>query len=159
MKYAKIKDGKLVQYPYDMDSLRADNPHTIYHSSDVFAIYPTTIDALENGFSLVPVNPVDPPFVRNFEIANEEAPYCDSNGNWNQFWSVIIMPEEEIAKVTEEEWARVRQERNRLLSKSDWTQMPDSPVNDADWHPYRQALRDITLQPDPFNLIWPEPPK
>jgi hypothetical protein len=26
------------------------------------------------------------------------------------------------------------------------------------WAAYRQALRDVTLQPDPFNIVWPTPP-
>ena len=26
------------------------------------------------------------------------------------------------------------------------------------WQAYRQALRDITEQPDPFNIVWPETP-
>ena len=50
--------------------------------------------------------------------------------------------------------------RNRLLSESDWTQIPDSQVsNKAEWAAYRQALRDITNQPGyPLNFTWPEKP-
>lgn len=36
--------------------------------------------------------------------------------------------------------------RDGLLSKSDWTQMPDSPLSDAvkqQWTTWRQKLRDI----------------
>lgn len=39
----------------------------------------------------------------------------------------------------------LRSWRNRLLAKSDWTQMPDSPLSDEQrqaWAVYRQALRD-----------------
>ncbi len=53
----------------------------------------------------------------------------------------------------------VRETRNALLSASDWTQLPDVPLAMTQaWADYRQALRDITLQPDPFNIIWPTPP-
>jgi len=55
-----------------------------------------------------------------------------------------------------EKWNTIRQERDQLLSKCDWTQLPDtSLVNKQAWITYRQALRDITLQPDPLNITWP----
>lgn len=63
-------------------------------------------------------------------------------------------------KTTEEEWRTVRTERDALLAKSDWTQLPDVPlVTKETWAAYRQQLRDITNQPDPFNIVWPEPPQ
>jgi hypothetical protein len=50
--------------------------------------------------------------------------------------------------------------RRRLLASSDWTQLPDVPLaTKAIWAIYRQALRDITDQPDPFNIVWPTPPQ
>lgn len=59
------------------------------------------------------------------------------------------------------EWVLVRQKRDKLLQDSDWTQLPDV-VMDAglqqQWKTYRQQLRDITAQPDPFNIVWPTPP-
>jgi len=56
-------------------------------------------------------------------------------------------------------WAGVRAERNRLLAESDWTQLPDVPLETKEkWALYRQALRDITEQLDPLNIVWPEPP-
>ena len=51
--------------------------------------------------------------------------------------------------------------RNRLLTGSDWTQLPDVPLATKEaWATYRQALRDITAQPGyPFNIIWPQAPQ
>jgi len=40
----------------------------------------------------------------------------------------------------------LREERNRLLAESDWTQMPDAPLDERArqaWREYRQALRDL----------------
>jgi hypothetical protein len=55
------------------------------------------------------------------------------------------------------EWPLVRAKRDRLLQSSDWTQLPDVPLATKEaWATYRQALRDITEQPDPFNIVWPE---
>lgn len=53
-------------------------------------------------------------------------------------------------------WAAVRAERNKRLAASDWTQLGD--VNDAAWLTYRQALRDITTQSNPFAITWPVAP-
>jgi len=56
----------------------------------------------------------------------------------------------------EAQWSIVRSERNLKLAQCDWTQLPDAPVDAAAWAVYRQALRDITNQTDPFNIVWPE---
>lgn len=56
------------------------------------------------------------------------------------------------------QWAAIRAERNARLAASDWTQLPDAPVDAAAWATYRQALRDVTQQSDPFNIIWPTEP-
>jgi len=56
------------------------------------------------------------------------------------------------------EWRRVRSERNAKLAACDWTQLSDAPVDAGAWASYRQALRDITQQADPFNITWPTPP-
>ena len=58
------------------------------------------------------------------------------------------------------EWTKIRNERKRLLRESDWTQLGDSLKKDQqDIKDYRQALRDITDQADPFNITWPTKPE
>jgi hypothetical protein len=65
-------------------------------------------------------------------------------------------------RTTASELEVVKYKRNTLLSGSDWivTKAMDrgTPVPE-DWRVYRQALRDITLQPDIFNIIWPTAPQ
>jgi len=42
--------------------------------------------------------------------------------------------------------SEVKNQRNQLLSQSDWTQLPDSPLTDEQktaWAVYRQELRDL----------------
>lgn len=52
-----------------------------------------------------------------------------------------------------------RQQRNQALKDCDWTQVADAPVNQTAWAAYRQALRDVTLQPEfPINIEWPVKP-
>lgn len=77
----------------------------------------------------------------------------DGKGNLISETRVDATPED-IAR----EWAGVRQERNRLLAESDWTQTSDATADKQAWLIYRQALRDITTQTDPINIVWPIPP-
>lgn len=57
------------------------------------------------------------------------------------------------------QWVIVRNRRDSLLTACDWTQLPDAPASKRKaWATYRQALRDITLQTDPFNITWPVAP-
>ena len=66
-------------------------------------------------------------------------------------------------RTQETEWPLVRGKRNQLLAASDWTDTLSAPgrlgaeAYDA-WQDYRQALRDVTGQADPFALVWPVAP-
>lgn len=61
--------------------------------------------------------------------------------------------------VSSDPWQQLRANRNMLLSASDWTQLPDAPVDRSAWAEYRQALRDLPDQTtDPLNPVWPTPP-
>ena len=56
-------------------------------------------------------------------------------------------------------WNDLRGSRDRLLASTDWTQVPDAPVDQAAWATYRQALRDLPANTeDPRNVVWPTPP-
>lgn len=63
-------------------------------------------------------------------------------------------------RTNQTEWVVVRNKREKLLLASDWTQLPDVEItNKSSWATYRQALRNITTQSDPFNITWPTPPE
>ena len=60
-----------------------------------------------------------------------------------------------------EQWNFVRVERDKKLTKSDWTQLSDVPLSDSkreEWQVYRQSLRDVPSQSDPLNVTWPSAP-
>jgi hypothetical protein len=94
------------------------------------------------------------------------------NGKW--FTKYVVGPifvdtegktaeEQEIeykTRIDNEVADRVRTQRNKLLSESDWTQNKDVTLdNYSDWTAYRQELRDITTQDAfPYNVIWPTKP-
>lgn len=54
----------------------------------------------------------------------------------------------------------IREKRNALLAKCDFTQITDAVCDKASWSVYRQHLRDITTQIgfDNGEVEWPEPP-
>jgi hypothetical protein len=62
--------------------------------------------------------------------------------------------------VIDAQWASVRAQQRELLYKSDWTcSVTDYEVpNKSEWVQYRQALRDVTTQSDPFAIVWPTAP-
>lgn len=56
-------------------------------------------------------------------------------------------------------WGEIREKRDDLLLETDWTQNPDVPdATKAKWQVYRQALRDVPSQSDPYNITWPTRP-
>ena len=55
----------------------------------------------------------------------------------------INLTEEEIKETIRN---RIRQDRNKLLAQSDWSQLPDNSLTAEErneWVQYRQQLRDI----------------
>jgi hypothetical protein len=89
--------------------------------------------------------------------------------------------EEEVNKKiadlqAEEPMIQLRDERNRRLAQTDWTQLPDTLINDAvnyipleqAWKDYRQQLRDLPSKSNPkldsfgeldmTSVTWPTPP-
>ena len=63
----------------------------------------------------------------------------------------IAMNEEEkgeyyLSLKTNYSYANLRADRNEMLMRSDWTQLPNSGLSEAkraEWETYRQALRDL----------------
>ena len=67
------------------------------------------------------------------------------------------------ARLLADKWADIRTRRNRELTESDWVvvKAKEEHANasiDSNWMDYRTALRDITKQSDPDNIIWPSKP-
>ena len=57
------------------------------------------------------------------------------------------------------QWKELRNNRDFLLLKCDWTQGSDAPVDADAWATYRQALRDLPANTaDPANPTWPTKP-
>ena len=89
----------------------------------------------------------------------------------------IIQPtqEELDAKLTElkaaEPMRQLREERNKLIAETDWTQLKDIDldiIRERNWKNYRQALRDLPAKSNPkldssgkldmSSITWPDKP-
>lgn len=59
------------------------------------------------------------------------------------------------------QWYAVRRQRDDLLATTDWVVTKAYEQNQpvpTEWAEYRQALRDITQQRNPFKIVWPTKP-
>lgn len=55
----------------------------------------------------------------------------------------------------------IRGKRDRLLKETDWMVTKALETGEpmpTGWATYRQALRDVTKQTDPLNIVWPIAP-
>ena len=84
------------------------------------------------------------------------APYIEARAVYAV--NVEALSQDELDQRVASKWGAIRNERNGKLAASDWTQLADAPVDEEAWADYRQALRDITNQADPFDIEWPVEP-
>jgi hypothetical protein len=101
---------------------------------------------------------ITPPYFDPATQAREHGPALLIDGVWTQNYIVTDLDADASAAKVEAQWAVIRTERNAKLVASDWTQVADAPVDAAQWATYRQALRDITNQTNPFIIVWPAVP-
>jgi hypothetical protein len=99
---------------------------------------------------------VTPPYFDPATQAREEGPAVLVDGVWTQNYIVSNLGADESAAKVGAQWTVIRAERNKLLADCDWTQLPDASADATAWATYRQALRDITTQANPFSIVWPE---
>ena len=98
--------------------------------------------------------PDDIPCEIPFDVLADQAVRDDSGE------IVLLEDPDKVAQNPADQWTSVRAQQKELLYKSDWTcSVTDYEVpNKADWVAYRQALRDVTTQSDPFAIVWPAVP-
>mgnify|MGYP003142838415 FL=1 len=79
-------------------------------------------------------------------------PYLDNGKAYNV--KVESTTAEEQTALTNSQWESIRDQRDNLLKQTDWRASSDLTLSD-EWKTYRQSLRDITTQSDPYNITWP----
>jgi len=79
---------------------------------------------------------------------------------WEQNWMVVPFSTDELQANTAAQWEVIRHQRDEKLRATDFhvIRAQEGIAISADMLAYRQALRDITEQADPFNILWPLPP-
>ena len=144
-----LKDNKITKWPIDVIDLRKEYPNTSF---------PENLTGLDlSSFNVVTVEEVARPSynTQNQKIA-EGDPVLDGE-TWKQNWIVTSLTSDEITINTNSQWSSVRGVRDELLAECDWRACSDRTMSE-DWKTYRQALRDITTQSDPYNITWPTIP-
>lgn len=83
------------------------------------------------------------------------------DGKWYTKYSVSDMGAEAKAALDASQAQNVRDQRDRLIAETDWTQGKDIPDNiSTKWATYRQALRDVPAQTGfPWTVQWPTKPE
>lgn len=144
--YVKANNQTVEQFPYTLGDLRSDNPNVS------FPKYPS--EALLADWGVYVVVSDDLPASGAGQVVEQASEPVYENGEWVLKYIVRDMTQDEL----DHQGELVRGDRNRLLAESDWTQLPDSPVDKQAWATYRQALRDITDDPSfPFVTFPAEP--
>ena len=150
--YLKVS-GSTIIYPYSIQILKNENP-TIS--------FPTTIsNDLLQSYNVYPVELKSSGYDNDDTKDVTEITPTLSGSVYIQTYEITDADTETINKRKEIKWSEVRSTRNTLLSESDWTQFQDSPITGSlltDWQTYRQSLRDVTTQSDPYNIVWPTKP-
>ena len=144
--YLRIKDSEIV-YPYSIQQLKIDE----YNVS--FPIELTSDILGEFGVYSVQQTPKPNDYTKNI---TEGTPQL-IDGVYTQVWNQSDATQEEIDIKIQNQWEQVRVARNEILTQCDWTVLADSPVSASieEWKTYRQQLRDITSQSNPFEIVWP----
>ena len=150
--YLKVSCSTII-YPYSIQILKNENP-TIS--------FPTTIsNDLLQSYNVYPVELKSSGYDTDDTKDVTEVTPTLSGSVYIQTYEITDADTETINKRKEIKWSEIRSTRNTLLSESDWTQFQDSPITGSsltDWQTYRQSLRDVTTQSDPYDITWPNKP-
>ena len=146
--YLRIID-ETINYPYSIPQLRAAFPNTSLPSEL------TDESLVEWDMYVVTPTPMPNDYTKNI---TEGTPVL-TDGVYYQSWNQTNASQSEIDYRLENQWFIVRETRNELLAECDWTQLSDIPTETKSiWSEYRQSLRDITSQTNPFSITWPVKP-
>ena len=138
-----------INYPYSVNDLRKSYPNV--------SLPAELSDGALIEWDMYVVTPTPAPSDYTKNITEVTPTLID--GTYHQTWNQVNASEAEISYRIENQWEEVRVLRNQLLTECDWTQLADisSETKEA-WTVYRQALRNITTQTNPFSIEWPVKP-
>ena len=146
--YLRIID-ETINYPYSIPQLRVAFPNVSLPAEL------TDTSLIEWDMYVVTPTPMPTDYTKNI---TEGTPVL-TNSVYYQNWIQTDASQSEIDYRLENQWFIIRETRNQLLVECDWTQLADIPSETKTiWSEYRQSLRDITSQSNPFSITWPVKP-
>ncbi len=148
MMYLRIING-IITYPYSIQQLKIDEYNTSFPKE-------LTTQILEE-WGVFEVNRTPKPTDYTKTITEGTPQLVD--GSYIQIWNEVDATQSEIDTKLEDRWEVIRILRSELLLECDWTQLADIPTETKElWQTYRQELRNITSQTNPFSIVWPVKP-
>lgn len=150
--FAKITNGSVDRFPYTVGDLRRDNPNTSFPRQ-----IPVETMAAHGMVGVLQREAPSHNELTHF-VEYASVPVLE-DGWWVLLPMVRELSSEQLAERSASAAALVRGQRSTLLAETDWTALTDV-VMSSEMATYRQALRDITLQPGfPHNVTWPTTPE
>jgi hypothetical protein len=150
--YVLANGQEIIEYPYSLRKLKQDNPNVSFpshFSEELLASYGVYFVNSESA----------PEFDDHTHNCISDSAPTYTNGSWILGCSVVEKSQEEKDENIKQYASMVREQRNELLYKSDWTQLADANLTESQrqiFVVYRQALRDITEQDGfPMSVEWP----
>ena len=160
MVYAKIKNNSVIKYPFTLEDLQTENPHTNYEGVDILDVYPTTETGIREGSVLVEVLDTKKPKFVNLEdslykdIVSGEIPEL-VDGVWKIVHTFVDKPESEVTSL-------ILSRRDTSLNAVENAKLTDSTLSASDiekLNQYESELNQIeSLEGFPYTFTWPRAP-
>lgn len=149
--FVKITNGQVDQFPYTIGDLRKDNKNVSF---------PKNIDdaTLQRFGVYRVVEAPAPEYNSRTHRLVTQAPSL-VNGVWTVTRIAVAKDQAQIDTENTQKAADVREQRDRLLSATDWRFRTDMNPS-QEWIDYCQALRDVPAQAGfPWDVQWPSKPE
>ena len=151
--YLRVSGSQII-YPFSVQRLKSENKNVSFPS--------VITDEVLATFDVYPVKLVNGNYDSDYTKDVVEVTPTLSGSVYVQTYETTDVDELTRETRIEIKWDEIRETRNTLLSECDWTQFQDSPITGSkltEWQTYRQSLRDVTNQENPYNITWPTKPE
>ena len=151
--YLRVSGSQII-YPFSVQRLKSENKNVSFPS--------VITDEVLATFDVYPVKLVNGNYDSDYTKDVVEVTPTLSGSVYVQTYETTDVDELTRETRIEIKWDEIRETRNTLLSECDWTQFQDSPITGSkltEWQTYRQSLRDVTNQENPYNITWPTNPE
>jgi len=149
MLLVKATNNTVQQYPYSVGLLRKENPNTSF---------PKQVSASDMAaFNVYPVTEVTPTVSDTQKLVKVWTPTL-VGGEWVLAHEAVDLTSDDIAEATAVLAANAREQRDKLLSATDFYALSDV-VMTSEMTTYRSDLRAVPAQSDfPTTITWPTAP-